>query len=129
MLKDGKPSTVHPNGFVDDALIDQLSKRDQIIALRWIDNYLCGGGRTSLRNSYGLKHILERDTGLYLTNNQFKDAMLRSGYAPTIISANELNWEFVIDNDSPAFDSAKDGQRNIIEDDIQRYILKHPELA
>ncbi len=51
--------------------------------------------------SYGLKHILERDTGLYLTNNEFKDAMLMCGYKPT--NPNDLNWCYCISKRSPAF--------------------------
>lgn len=53
------------------------------------------------KSSYGLKHILEKDTGLYLTNNEFKDAMLMCGYEP--INPNELNWYYQISKKSPAF--------------------------
>ena len=45
---------------------------------------------------------------MYLTNNQFKHAMLLAGFVP--INANELNWEFniiltrdIIENPSPFF--------------------------
>ena len=46
------------------------------------------------RTSYGMKHILHDDTEVYLTNNQFKDAMLLAGYKP--VDPNELNWRYWI---------------------------------
>lgn len=51
--------------------------------------------------SYGIKHLLERDTGIYMTNNQFKDAMLVAGYEP--VNPRELNWEYRISRKSPCF--------------------------
>ena len=51
--------------------------------------------------SYGIKHILERDTGVYVTNNQMKDAMLGCGFEPRKVD--ELNWAFCISEKSPAF--------------------------
>ena len=45
--------------------------------------------------------IFEKDTGLYLTNNEFKDAMLMCGYEP--VNPNELNWNYCISKKSPAF--------------------------
>ena len=49
----------------------------------------------------GIKHLLERDTGIYLTNNEFKDAMLQAGYEP--VDPNELNWHYRISKKSKAF--------------------------
>jgi len=34
------------------------------------------------RTSYGLKHVYERQTGNYVTNGQFKGAMIHAGYLP-----------------------------------------------
>ena len=51
--------------------------------------------------SYGLKHIFERSkNGFYITNGQFKGAMLASGQ----MTRNELdlNWCFCISEKSPA---------------------------
>lgn len=41
-------------------------------------------------STYSLKELLERKTGIYLTNNQMKDALLNMGY----ICQNEhkINW-------------------------------------
>ena len=41
-------------------------------------------------NSYELKHQIERELGIYLTNNQMKDAMLQEGFRP--VKENEINW-------------------------------------
>ena len=50
--------------------------------------------------------------GIYLTNNQFKHAMLMAGYEP--VDPDALNWEFnialerdIIENPSPFFDWVK----------------------
>ena len=47
------------------------------------------------------KHMLERDTDIYMTNNQFKDAMLACGFLP--VNERELNWHYCISRRSPAF--------------------------
>ncbi len=52
-------------------------------------------------DSYQLKHQIERDLGIYLTNNQMKDAMMNEGFHP--VKENELNWHFYISQFSPAF--------------------------
>lgn len=52
------------------------------------------------RTDYGLKHILQRDTGIYLTSNQFKDAMLIAGFEPKDRGA--FRWVFGISKKSPA---------------------------
>ena len=44
--------------------------------------------------SYSLKHDFERDTGIYVTNGEFKGAMLVVGFTP--IDNEELNWSFKI---------------------------------
>ena len=43
-------------------------------------------------NSYGLKHRFKAESGIYVTNGQFKGAMLLAGYDP--IEWLEVNWEF-----------------------------------
>lgn len=54
-------------------------------------------------DSYELKHRIEKELGIYLTNNQMKDAMLQEGFSP--VKENELNWHFYISQKSPAFKS------------------------
>ena len=101
MIKDGKPYT-NENGWTDDGLITDRSENERETALRWIRENI-RPRKTPLRErtSYGIKHILQRDTKLYLTNNEFKSAMLLCGYEP--VDPNELNWHYRISAKSPAF--------------------------
>ena len=102
MIREGRPYSIE-NGWEDKGLITDRPKEEQEIALRWIAENI-RPRKTPLheRSSYGIKHILQHDTGLYLTNNEFKDAMLLSGYEP--IDPNALNWNYCISKKSPAFD-------------------------
>lgn len=86
----------------DAALLADLTAEEQEKVLDWIRTML-KPTRTPYkdRTSYGIKHILEQDTGIYVSNNQFKDAMLVCGFTP--IKINELNWVFCICRNSPAF--------------------------
>ena len=90
MIKNGRPYT-NENGWEDGGLItdhgDEVKKA--------VDGWIGKNIRTAKkilrgRTSYGMKHILEHDTGIYLTNNEFKDAMLLAGYSP--VNPGELNW-------------------------------------
>ena len=101
MMKDGRPYT-NENGWEDSELITDLPGSIQIIVSQWIDEAFVPIKSANKRyTSYGLKHLLERKTGIYLTNNQFKDAMLREGYEP--VNPNDLNWTYRISNKSPVF--------------------------
>ena len=51
-------------------------------------------------SSYDLAVALEKETGVYITNNQFKVAMLECGYYPA--DEGETNWHFCISSVSPA---------------------------
>jgi hypothetical protein len=44
--------------------------------------------------AYALKHYMEWDNKLYVTNGAFKGAMQRCGFLPTDPDA--LNWEFYV---------------------------------
>lgn len=46
-------------------------------------------------NSYGLKHIMEREIGLYTTNGQFKGAMEAAGYEA--YDTDNINWTYNAD--------------------------------
>ena len=86
----------------DDELLDNLSPVEQEIVLLWIRERLMPRKTVNDRHtSYGLKHCMEHDTGIYMTNNAFKDAMLHCGYAPH--DEHELNWTYCISEQSPAF--------------------------
>lgn len=101
MIRDGKPYT-YDNGFVDDWLIsDKLTIQEQEEVLGWIeDNIIPRKTVNSKYSSYILKYLLEKDTGIHLSNNQFKDAMLIAGYDP--INPNKVNWHYCISQKSPA---------------------------
>ena len=82
MMKDGRPYSIE-NGEVDAALIMSHSQQEIDIVFNWITENICPRKTPLLSDtSYALKHILESDTGIYLTNNEFKDAMLSCGYTP-----------------------------------------------
>ena len=61
--------------------------------------------------SYGMKHVLEDRMGLYMTNNQYKEAMLRCGFFP--VDSQELNWLYRILKSSPIYVTQKDGRRGL----------------
>lgn len=90
-------SPVYVNGspIFDDGLLSTEEKDTQEKVLAWITLKCVAQKSVNKRwSSYGLKHILENDTGIYLTNNQFKNAMLISGHYPE--DASKLNWYFRI---------------------------------
>ena len=114
MIRNGRPVTVETdNGVPDKELLYSLSDDDLSCISDWIkDNVRPAESNKSGFSSYGLKHELERDTGIYLTNNQMKHAMLSSGYEP--VDPKALNWEFnialtrdIIENPSPFFNWLK----------------------
>jgi hypothetical protein len=57
-------------------------------ALRPDDDYICPD------SSYGIKHVYERDTGKYVTNGQFKGAMIQFGFDP--VDPRELNCHYCL---------------------------------
>lgn len=92
----------HPVTDNDNSLLCDLSFETRIKVLAWIkESILPASYINPHRTSYGVKHILERETGIYLTNNQFKDAMLMCGFLPT--NRQKINWEYRIKERSPAF--------------------------
>lgn len=111
MLKNGRPYSIE-NGSVDDRLITDEPKVIQDAVYEWITRYLIPRKTPLLiRSSYGIKHILQSDTGIYLTNNQFKDAMMHCGYDP--IDPDTLNWSYCLSKRSPAFDFRLRDNRSI----------------
>jgi hypothetical protein len=72
---------------------DLLPPLKRELLLRWIDLVLYPAV-TIWRDttSYGLKHAAEDDLGFYISNGQFKGAMLEAGYEPA--DTWEQNWMF-----------------------------------
>ena len=112
MIKNNRPYSIE-NGYIDDGLITSHSKEEIETVNKWIDENIAPNKKILRgRTSYGMKHILTHDTGIYLTNNEFKDALLLKGYKP--VDPNELNWRYRIilkkslnDNPSPFLKWAK----------------------
>lgn len=108
VMRNGRPITVNfESGTADKTLVYDLPGEDLALVNSWInDNIRPADCNRTGYSSYGLKHLLERDTSVYLSNNQFKHAMLLSGYEPN--DPDELNWDFnivltrdIIENSSP----------------------------
>lgn len=94
MLKNGRPYSIE-NGWEDARLLTDENDAVIVVVSEWIRANIRKSGKILKgRTSYGIKHILQHDTGVYLTNNQFKDAMLTAGFAP--VDPNELNWRYRI---------------------------------
>lgn len=92
MIRNGRPYT-NENGFIDEALITERGDEDIAVVDGWIRKNIRTGKKVLHgHTSYGMKHLLEHDTGIYLTNNEFKDAMLLAGFQP--VNPKELNWDF-----------------------------------
>ena len=112
MIKNGRPYSIE-NGSVDNALI--TNRDDDVIAAvgEWIrKNIRPAADILEGYTSYGMKHILQHDTKIYLTNNEFKDAMWLAGYKP--VDPDELNWKYRIQltrdinyNPNPFFEWAR----------------------
>lgn len=86
----------------DVALMSDLPKDVQKKVSDWIFGKLWKIDSPNYdHTSYSLKHLMEKQTGIYVTNNQMKDAMLMEGFRP--VKVNELNWVFCISQKSPAF--------------------------
>lgn len=102
MIKNGKPYTCERGHTDFDLMSDgetmgHMGREEfEKQVFEWIDMNIAPAKRASRDTSYSLKHKVENCTtgGLYITNNQFKDAMMIKGYTP--IDENELNWRYRI---------------------------------
>lgn len=100
-IKDGHPYThwrvswTDERLSIDDDLLSDLPEECQKVARIWVMAYMIPTQTANKHyTSYGLKHILEHDTGIYMTNNQFKDLMLQMGHEP--VDEHAVNWCFRI---------------------------------
>lgn len=86
----------------DTALFTDLPEDKQTALIEWIDHNITPRKAPNLKHtSYGLKDFAERSIHYYISNNQFKDAMLRCGYKP--VNPTDLNWSFRISEKSLVF--------------------------
>ena len=78
-----------------------LDSSIQSFVLKWCKEYFIPTKTFNEKyTSYGLKHILQDQNNTYLTNGQFKGAMVLSGFKVKDIE--ELNWVFNISMQSAA---------------------------
>jgi len=91
-----------PSDFMN--LDDEIKQR----VISWCKKYciISEGFYTDI-SSYGLKHNLEEDIGIYLTNGQFKGAMLLADFKSQ--KADNFNWYFNLSSKSPAIFMKKKG--------------------
>ena len=101
MIKNDRPYT-NECGHNDFNLVTDHNRSEQERIFTWIKKNI-SKRKTPLygHSSYTLKHLLEKATGIYLSNNEFKDAMLLCGFKP--IDENDLNWNYCISKRSKAF--------------------------
>lgn len=65
----------------------------------WISrNFYARKTINKYHTSYGLKHLMQSDTGDYYTNDEFKGGMLDMGFIPD--DACKLNWCFNVSEQS-----------------------------
>lgn len=127
-IENARPVTVHPiRNAIDAEMLDTMPKKDIIAVLCWIEiNIYTDPSCFTIKDSYQLKHMVEADTGIYLTNNQFKHAMLLCGYGP--IDASEVNWDYCISRDSSLFAYGRPTEsRKITQSDIKKFLEKYPQ--
>jgi hypothetical protein len=71
----------------------ELPGKQRAAIQEWVAQELVTAPLAGPRCSYGLKHVFHRlPGGFYVTNGQFKGAMLAAGHEP--IDRYELNWRF-----------------------------------
>jgi len=71
---------------------ERLSEEEKAATREWITRELRSSRAMGPKCSHGLKHVYQRLTGRYLTNGEFKGAMLACGYQP--IDRTEPSWQF-----------------------------------
>ena len=97
-----KSGKLAPHVFIDDANEHDAPYVNGSLVRAWIEkNLLPSKYMLEYHTSYTLKHILERDLGIYLTNNQMKCFLRDCGFYP--VDARKTNWKYRISSRSPAF--------------------------
>jgi uncharacterized protein (DUF2126 family) len=91
-LKPSDIGAIHPLDRPEE--YEELSSAEQATLLEWIRLAIKPAKTPVVETSYGIKHDFEHATDLYVSNGQFKGAMLATGYAP--VNPGEQNWRFRI---------------------------------
>ena len=114
MLYRKKPTNIHQKNVIKELNEFSEEKIEILINWCWVNFY---NRKTINKNytSYGLKHIFEEARkGFYVTNAQFKAAMLEAGHKSN--DESELNWNFKISEKSPALIGNFKKKTDIIKD-------------
>ena len=107
----------------EDQHFRDLTVSEQEKALAWIrDNVYPRITPLLCHTSYGMKHVLERRTNIYMTNNQFKEAMLLCDFYP--VEVDILNWNYCVSQKSPIFQYQKDGRCGLL---LPHCVMEYPE--
>lgn len=89
----------------DPRAFDEMPKEEQEILLSWIKrNFIMIETFNTRHSSYDLKRSFEVD-GFYITNGQFKGAMLKAGFS--VKDRKVDNWNFNISQKSPGIQRMK----------------------
>ncbi len=86
----------------DEKLFSDLPTEKQQALINWIEQNIQRRNSANFKHSsYGLKQLAEKAIDFYISNNQFKDAMLFCGFHP--VNPTELNWYYRISEESLVF--------------------------
>lgn len=89
----------------DSRAFDEMTEDNQKAVLSWISrNFIMIETFNTKHSSYQLKHSFEADC-FYITNGEFKGAMLKSGFS--VKNIKDDNWFFNISEKSPAVQRLK----------------------
>ena len=138
MIKNGRPYTCeskHPD--VDDGLLTSPGRftNEQIdIISKWIQSTFEHSDEIFPTTSYEMKHWLQNKHGIYMTDNEFKDAMFLAGFKP--VNPNEFNWRYRVSvhHDAiinPFIEWLKPEDtsfRSPAEIKFMKFILDHPDM-
>lgn len=90
-----------------------MTEKEKISCQKWISENLKQIKTPNYDySSYGLKHLLQNDIGIYMTNDDFKTLMVRCGFPP--VNPEETNWHFKISMKSPAIKKHRSGQLRMV---------------
>jgi hypothetical protein len=74
---------------------EQLASAKKELLAHWIRKAMKPSSKyDEQHSSYGIKHHFEQETGIYVSNGEFKGAMLIAGYLPKRVT--HQNWTFQI---------------------------------
>ena len=90
----------HPQTKDDTNVLADLAELEQKVILDFIKaNIKSRKSPNWSHTSYGIKQLITRLTGVYITDNQMKDAMLMCGFKP--VEEHWFRWVFRISERSP----------------------------